>query len=32
MKTRKGDKSSELALILWLIKEIYRKEGITFGT
>jgi hypothetical protein len=32
MKTCKGDKSSELALILLLIKEIYRKEGITFGT
>jgi DNA-binding transcriptional LysR family regulator len=32
MKTRKGDRSSDLALILRLIKELYRKEGITFGT
>jgi DNA-binding transcriptional LysR family regulator len=31
MKTRKGDRSPELALILRLIKEMYRKEGITFG-
>ena len=32
MKTRKGDRSPELALILRLIKEIYRKEGIILGT
>ena len=31
MKTRKGDRSPELALILRLIREMYRKEGITFG-
>ena len=31
MKTRKGDRSPELALILQLIQEMYRKEGITFG-
>jgi DNA-binding transcriptional LysR family regulator len=32
MKTRKGDRSPELVLILRLIREMYRKEGITFGT
>jgi DNA-binding transcriptional LysR family regulator len=32
MKTRKGDRSPELVLILRLIKEMYRKEGILFGT
>jgi len=32
MKTRKDDRSPELALILRLIKEMYRKEGIAFGT
>ena len=32
MKTRKGDRSPELALILQLIKEMYRKDGIIFGT
>ena len=31
MSTRKGDRSPEIALVLRLIKEIYRKEGITFG-
>ena len=31
MSTRKGDKSPEIALILRLIREIYRKEGIAFG-
>ncbi len=31
MKTRKDDRSPELALILRLIREMYRKEGITFG-
>ena len=31
MSTRKGDKSREIALILRLIREIYRKEGIAFG-
>ncbi len=31
MKTRKGDRSPELALILQLIKDMYRKVGITFG-
>ena len=32
MKTRKGDRLPELALILRLIKEIYRKKGIILGT
>ncbi len=32
MKTRKGNRSPELALVLHLIKEMYHKEGITFGT
>jgi len=31
MKARKGDRSAELAVILRLIKEMYRKEGISFG-
>jgi LysR family transcriptional regulator, benzoate and cis,cis-muconate-responsive activator of ben and cat genes len=31
MKTRKGDRSPELGLILRLIRAMYRKEGITFG-
>jgi DNA-binding transcriptional LysR family regulator len=31
MSSRKGDKSPEIALILRLIREIYRKEGIAFG-
>jgi LysR family transcriptional regulator, benzoate and cis,cis-muconate-responsive activator of ben and cat genes len=31
MSTRKGDKSHEIALLLRLLREIYRKEGITFG-
>jgi LysR family transcriptional regulator, benzoate and cis,cis-muconate-responsive activator of ben and cat genes len=31
MKTRKGDRSPELALILQLIKDLYRKAGIAFG-
>jgi hypothetical protein len=31
MSTRKGDKSPELALNLKLIREIYRKAGITVG-
>ena len=29
---RKGDRSPELALILKLIRQMYRKEGIVFGT
>ncbi|HKM61390.1 MAG TPA: LysR family transcriptional regulator [Acidisphaera sp.] len=29
--TRKGDTSPEIARVLRLIKEMYRKEGITFG-
>jgi DNA-binding transcriptional LysR family regulator len=32
MKTRKADPSPELALVRRLIKELYRKEGIVFGT
>ena len=32
MSTRKGDKSPEIAFVLRLIKEMYRKEGVTFGT
>jgi LysR family transcriptional regulator, benzoate and cis,cis-muconate-responsive activator of ben and cat genes len=32
MSARKGDRSPELRLVLRLVKEIYRKEGITFGT
>lgn len=31
MSTRKGDKSPEIGLILRLVKEMYRKVGITFG-
>ena len=31
MSSRKGDKSPEIALILRLIREMYRKEGIAFG-
>jgi DNA-binding transcriptional LysR family regulator len=31
MSTRKGDKSPEITLILKLIRDIYRKEGITFA-
>ncbi|WP_338050912.1 LysR family transcriptional regulator [Roseicella aerolata] len=31
MSTRKGDKSPEIGLVLRLVKDMYRKEGITFG-
>jgi LysR family transcriptional regulator, benzoate and cis,cis-muconate-responsive activator of ben and cat genes len=31
MSTRKGDRSPELALILKLIRQMYRKDGIIFG-
>lgn len=31
MSTRKGDRSPEIGLILRIVKEMYRKEGITFG-
>jgi hypothetical protein len=31
MSTRKDDTSPELRVILKLIREIYRQEGITFG-
>jgi LysR family transcriptional regulator, benzoate and cis,cis-muconate-responsive activator of ben and cat genes len=31
MSTRKGDRSPEIALILRLIREMYRKAGIAFG-
>jgi LysR family transcriptional regulator, benzoate and cis,cis-muconate-responsive activator of ben and cat genes len=31
MSTRKGDRSPEIALVLKLIREMYRKEGIVFG-
>jgi DNA-binding transcriptional LysR family regulator len=31
MSTRKGDRSPELALILKLIRQLYRKDGIVFG-
>jgi len=31
MSTRKGDQSPEITLILKLIREIYRQEGITFA-
>ena len=31
MSTRKGDKSPDLAMILRVIREMYRKAGITFG-
>lgn len=32
MSTRKGDTSPDIALLLRLLRQIYRKEGITFGT
>src|SRR3954470_9715110 len=32
LSTRKGDRSAEIALILKLIRDMYQKEGITFGT
>jgi DNA-binding transcriptional LysR family regulator len=32
MSSRKGDRSPELTLILKLIKQMYRKDGIVFGT
>lgn len=31
MSSRKGDRSPEIALILKLIRQMYRKEGIVFG-
>lgn len=31
MSTRKGDRSPEIGLILRIVKEMYKKEGITFG-
>ncbi|TCZ57294.1 LysR family transcriptional regulator [Roseicella aquatilis] len=31
MSTRKGDRSPEIGLVLRLVQEMYRKEGITFG-
>ena len=31
MSARKGDRSPEIGLILRLVKEMYKKEGITFG-
>ncbi len=31
MSTRKGDRSPEIGVVLRLVKEIYRKDGITFG-
>ena len=31
MSSRKGDRSPEIALVLRLIRQIYRKEGIQFG-
>ena len=31
MSTRKGDASPEIKLVLRLVKEMYRKEGIAFG-
>ena len=31
MSTRKGDPSPEIGLVLRLVKELYRKEGIAFG-
>ena len=31
MSNRRGDKSPEITLILKLIREIYRKAGVTFG-
>ena len=32
MSTRKGDRSGEIALLLDLIRQLYAKAGITFGT
>jgi hypothetical protein len=32
MSSRKGDKSPEIALILRLIREMYRKEGTRSGS
>ncbi len=31
MSTRRGDRSPEIALILRLVREIYAKEGVSFG-
>jgi DNA-binding transcriptional LysR family regulator len=31
MSTRKGDGSPEIAMLIRLLREIYRKEGIAFG-
>lgn len=31
MSTRKSDRSPEIGLILRIVKEMYKKEGITFG-
>jgi LysR family transcriptional regulator, benzoate and cis,cis-muconate-responsive activator of ben and cat genes len=31
MSSRKGDRSPEIALVLKLIRQMYRKEGIVFG-
>jgi DNA-binding transcriptional LysR family regulator len=31
MSTRKGDESPDIALLLRILRQIYRKEGITFG-
>ncbi len=31
MSTRKGDRSPEIGVILNLVKEMYKQEGITFG-
>ncbi len=31
MSARKGDRSPEIGLVLQLVKEMYRKEGINFG-
>ncbi len=31
MSTRKGDRSPEIGLILRIVKDLYRKEGIAFG-
>lgn len=31
MITRKGERSPEIGVILKLVKEMYKKEGITFG-
>jgi LysR family transcriptional regulator, benzoate and cis,cis-muconate-responsive activator of ben and cat genes len=32
LSTRKGDRSPEIALLLRLVRDIYRKAGIDFGT